>query len=383
MNRTTQERTKAVTTASLMLAFMASLLTACSRSPEPAPAATPAAAHEIFVYTWSDFFPPDLFADFERQSGTKVHLVLYSSQEMLEATLLTGHTGYDVVVVGGNQLERLGRAQVFRPLDRAQLPNWNNLDADVMARLATEDPGNRHAVAYDWGTTGIGINMSKIRQIAPDAPLDSWRLIFDPTLLAKFANCGVSFIDAPSELVAVALMADGKDPNSTDPADLEAAGQKLLAVRRYVRKIDSDMQIADFASGDICLMVTWPANYVGGRRRAAEAGGHDEYRYVIPREGTDSWVDALAIPADAPHVSEAHALINYLMRADIAARGVDFVGNANANRAALPHSDVTLRNDTGIYPPADIRARLVPIHSRPDAANRSVTRIWTRFRTGH
>jgi putrescine transport system substrate-binding protein len=302
---------------------------------------------------------------------------------MLEATLLTGHSGYDVVVVGGNQLERLGRAHVFRELERAQLPNWGNLDTEVMARLATEDSGNRYAVAYDWGTTGIGLNLSKLRQVAPDLALDSWRLVFDPATLARISKCGVSFVDAPTELVAVALVADGKDPNTTDPALLEAAGRKLMAIRPYVRKIDSDMQIADFASGDTCLMVTWPANYVGGRRRSTEAGGHDEYRYVIPREGTDSWIDALAIPADAPHIAEAHAFINFLMRPDIAARGADFLGNATANQAALPHVDARQRNDAGIYPPPEMRAKLVPLHSRPDAANRSVTRIWTRFRTSH
>jgi putrescine transport system substrate-binding protein len=366
------------TTLRLLLVLGTCLLGACSRSTTP----TPDTAHELNVYSWSDYFPPDLLSDFERETGTKVRLALFPTQEMLEATLLTGHSGYDVVVVGGNQLERLGQAHVFRELERARLPNWGNLDTEVMARLATEDTGNRYAAAYDWGTTGIGLNLSKLRQVAPDLALDSWRLVFDPATLARISKCGVSFIDAPSELVAVALVADGKDPNTTDPALLKAAGRRLMAIRPYVRKIDSDMQIADFASGDTCLMVTWPANYVGGRRRAAEAGGHDEYRFVIPREGTDSWIDALAIPADAPHVAAAHAFINYLMRPEIAARGADFLGNATANRAALPHVDARQRDDAGIYPPPEVRAKLVPLHSRPDAANRSVTRIWTQFRTG-
>ncbi len=363
--------------ATICLAVLA--LGACARTPTP----PPAPAEEINVYSWSDFFPPELLAEFEHDTGTKVRLALFPSQEVLEATLLTGHSGYDVVIVGGNQLERLGRAQVFRELDRTQLPNWRNLDGEVMARLATEDTGNRYAVAYDWGATGIGLNISKIRQIAPDVPLDSWRLIFDPATLSRFSKCGVSIIDAPSELIAAALMADGKDPNTTDPAALDAAGYKLMGIRPYVRKIDSDMQIADLASGDICLMVTWPANYVGGRRRSAEAGSHDQFRFVIPREGTDSWIDALAIPADAPHVAAAHAFINYLMRPDVAARGADFLGNATANQAALPRIDKAQREDPGIYPPPAVRAKLVPLHSRSDAANRQVTRIWTRFRTGH
>jgi len=354
------------------------LLAACSRAPSPAAAETAT----LNLYSWSDYFQPELLADFERETGTRVHLGLFPSQEVAEATLLTGHSGYDVVVVGGNQLERLGRAHVFRELDRTQLPNARNLDGEVLARLATEDAGNRHALPYLWGTTGIALNLTKLRQVAGDLPLDSWRLVFDPVLLARAAQCGVSFIDAPSELIGAALVADGKDPNTTDPALFEAAGRKLMAIRRYVRKIDSDMQIADFASGDTCLMVTWPANYVGGRRRAAESGGHDEYRFVIPKEGTISWIDALAIPADAPHVAAAHAFINFLMRPDIAARSANFVGNATANQAAIAQVDAQQRDDAGIYPPPDVRARLTALHSRPDDANRRVTRIWTQFRTG-
>ena len=339
-------------------------------------------ARVLNLYSWTDYFPPDLIADFQRETGIVVHHATFPSLEVLEAMLLTGHSGYDVVVTGDNTLQRLASAHVFRELDRSQLSNWNNLDPDVMARLATEDAGNRYAVAYDWGATLIGFNATKLMKIAPDAPFDSWRLIFDPAILSKFADCGVSVVDAPSELLAVSLMADGKSANSTDTADIGRAERKLMAIRPYVRKIDSDMQIADLASGDICLMVTWAPNVVMARRRAAESGNHDEFRLVIPKEGTDSYIDALAIPADAPHTAEAHAFINFMMRADIAARGADFLGLASANRAALPRIDKLLRDDPAIYPPPEARAKLEPLHSRPDAVNRLVTRIWTRFRTG-
>jgi putrescine transport system substrate-binding protein len=363
--------------AAVLLALLA--LAACS----PAPSPQPPAAHELNLYTWSDFFPPDLLADFTKETGIQVHLVLFPSQEALEATMLTGHSNYDVVVVGGDELGRLAGTRVFRELNRAQLPNWRNLDPEVMAQLASDDVGNRYAVAYDWTTTAIALNVSKLEQVAPDVQLDRWQQIFDPATLAKLSKCGVSIVDARSELVAIALIADGKDPNTTNPADLEAAGRKLMAIRPYVRKIDSDMQITDFASGDICLMVTWSANFVMARRRAAEVGSHDELRYVIPREGTDTVMDALAIPADAPHAAAAYAFINYLMRADIAARGADFVGNATANLAAWPLTDKLLREDANIYPPTEVRRKLVALHARPEAANRSVTRIWTQFRTGH
>ncbi len=359
--------------------LMAVALGSCGRSPGPAAAA----AHALNIYSWSDFLAPEVIADFEKEAGVQVHLVTYPSQEALEATLLTGHTGYDVAVVASSELGRLTRAHVFRELDRSKLPDWNNLDAEVMARLATEDPGNRYAVAYDWGTTAIAYDVAKIRRLAPDAPPGSWRMLFDPAVVSKYAVCGISIVDAPSELVAVALIADGADPNTTDPALLAAAGRKLMAIRGYVRKIDGDMQISDLASGDICLMVTWTSNFVIARRRAAEAASKAEFRYVIPEEGTITWQDAFAIPADAPDVAAAYAFVNFMMRADNAARGANFLGNASANRAALPRIDPSLRDDLAIYPPPQLRRTLQGLHSRPDEANRSVTRIWTQFRTGH
>ena len=364
--------------ASAAVVLLLLTLGACGRAPRPQ--AGP--ARELNIYSWSDFLAPDVLADFAKETGIKVNLVAYPSQEALEATLLTGHTDYDVAVVAGNALGRLVKAHVFRELDRAQLPNWTNLDAEVMARLATEDTGNRYAVAYDWGTTGIAYNVDKLRQLSPAAPPDSWRLIFDPSVLSRYASCGVSIIDAPSELVGVALIAGGTDSNSTNAVEVDGAARRLMAIRRYVRKIDSDMQIADLASGDICLMVTWPANFVQARRRAGEVGSHDQLRYVIPAEGAISWLDAFAIPSDAPHPTDAHAFINYMMRAGVAARAANFLGNASANRAALPLIEARLRDDPSIYPPAAVRQTLQPLHARPEATNRIVTRIWTQFRTG-
>jgi putrescine transport system substrate-binding protein len=353
-------------------------LGACGRAPRPQ-AGPP---RELNIYSWSDFLAPDVLADFEKESGIKVNLVAFPSQETLEVTLLTGHTNYDVAVVAGDFIGRLVKAHVFRELDRAQLPNWSNLDPEVMARLATEDTGNRYAVAYDWGTTGIAYNVDKLRQLSPLAPPDSWRQIFDPSVMSRYASCGISVVDAPNELVGAALIANGKDPNTTNAVDVEDAARRLMAIRRFVRKIDSDMQIADLASGDICLMVTWPTNFVQARRRASEVGNHEQLRYLIPTEGATSWLDAFAIPADAPHPTEAHAFINYMLRADVAARGANFLGNASANKAALPLIQALLRDDASIYPPIADRTTLTPIHARPEAINRNVTRIWTTFRTG-
>jgi putrescine transport system substrate-binding protein len=354
------------------------VIAACSKSgaPEHPP------ARELNIYNWSDYIAPNVLADFEKETGIKVHYAAFPSQEVMETTLLTGHTQYDVVVVPGNVLEHLIGARVFRVLDRSRMPNWRNLDTDVMARLARQDPGNRFAAAYLWGTTGIGINVSRASRILPGVPLDGWSLIYDPAIIGKLAACGVSFVDAPSEVIATVLMSMGKDPNSSDEADLEAASVKLAAIRPYIRKIDSDSQIADFAAGEICLMLTWTPNVVQAKRRASESGTHDDLRYVIPMQGTITFLDTLAIPADAPHTQEAYAFLDYLMRADIAARNANFIGNATANRAALPQIDQSLRDDSGVYPPQELQQRLEPIRSRGNDANRSVTRIWTKFRTG-
>jgi len=337
---------------------------------------------ELNVYNWSDYIASGVIADFEKETGIKVRYATFPSQEVMETTLLTGHAQYDLVVVPGNVLEHLIGAHVFHELDRSHLPNWHNLDTDVMTRLSKQDPENRFAAAYMWGTTGIGVNVTKIRRVLPDAPLNSWRLIYDPAIVAKLADCGVSIADSPSEIIATALISMGKDPNTTDEVNFEAAARKLMSIRPFIRKIDAESQISEMASGDICLMLTWTSNLVLAKRRADESGRIGDLRYLIPTEGTITFVDTLAIPADATHIEEAYAFMDYLMRADIAARNANFAGNATANRAALSQIQPSLRDDAGIYPPQEVQQRLEPIRARGDEASRIVTRIWTRFRTG-
>jgi putrescine transport system substrate-binding protein len=301
---------------------------------------------------------------------------------MLETKLLAGRSGYDVVVVTGHFLERLVPVGAFRRLDFEQLPGRGNLDAELMAKFAQYDPGNAHAVGYSWGTVGIGYDARQLRELAPDAPADSWALAYDPVVVQRLGGCGVSIVDSPSDVIGTVLASSGHDANRPAPEQLREAERTLLAIRPHLRKIDTGNQINDLAGGSVCLMVTWSTQVRVARIRASEAGVEADFRYVVPREGSVAWFDSLAIPADAPHPEAAHAFIEFMLRPDIAARNANFIGSASMNAAATPLVDATLRDDPGVYPAAELRERLQPLRARSQAQSREENRIWARFKTG-
>jgi putrescine transport system substrate-binding protein len=349
----------------------------------PVPAGAPAAEEKILnVYTWSDYTDPSVIPAFEKESGIKVNFDVFDSNEVLETKLLAGHTGYDVVVPSANFLERQIKAGVFQKLDKSQLPNLKNIDAEIEARVALHDPGNEHAVNYLWGTSGVGYNVTKIRERQPDAPTDNWRMLFDPEVVSRFKDCGVTILDAPSEVVGTVLIFLGKDANSENPDDLAAAEKVLMAIRPYVRYIHSSKYIDDLANGEICLSMGWVGDVKQARDRAREAGKDVEIKYALPTEGAVMFFDMLAIPADAAHVKNAHLYINYLLRPEVAAKNSNFVKYANSNAASLPFLDAAIKNDPTIYPPAQLRAKLVPDLAESPQFSRLLTRTWTRFRTG-
>jgi putrescine transport system substrate-binding protein len=271
---------------------------------------------------------------------------------------------------------------VFRKLDRSKLPNWSNLDPEILQRVALHDPGNEHAVVHMWGTDGIGYNESKIKAIMRDAPVDSMNIVFDPKIISKFKDCGVSVLDAPSDVVSVALAFLGKDPNSQDPADLKLVEERLMAIRPYIRMIHSSQYIDALANGEICLAFGWSGDVLQARDRAEEAGQGNVIKYAVPKEGTIIWFDMYAIPADAPHPDTAHAFINFMMTPEVAAANSNFVNFATGNAASLPLVDEAVRNDPGIYPPPEVMAKLFPDLSETDEYTRLLNRTWTRFTTG-
>jgi putrescine transport system substrate-binding protein len=356
---------------------------AAATGPAAAPAAGPAAEEKVVnVFNWSDYIDPVTLEAFTAETGIKVNYDVFDSNEVLETKLLAGSTGYDVVVPSASFMERQIKAGVFRRLDRSKLPNWSNLDAEILERVALHDPGNEHSVNHMWGTTGIGFNVAKVKAIDPNAPVDSWNLVFDPKNAAKYKDCGISVLDAPSEILAAVLAWKGKDPNSQNPEDLKAAEQVLLSVRPYIRMIHSSNYIDALANGEICVAVGWSGDVLQSRDRAAEAGQGVEIQFNVPREGTIVWFDMYAIPADAPHPDNAHAFINFMMRPEIAAKNSNFVHYATGNAASVPLVDEAVRNDPAVYPPPEVKAKLFPDLAESEEFTRLLNRTWTRFTTG-
>jgi putrescine transport system substrate-binding protein len=376
--------------AGLVGLIAATALVACGKKPEQAapadsaqaPAAPAAEEKVVNVYNWSDYIDPATLEQFTAETGIKVNYDVFDSNEVLETKLLAGKTGYDVVVPGAAFMERQIKAGVFRKLDRSLLTNWDNLDKEILERVALHDPGNEYSVNHMWGTTGIGYNVAKVKAIDPKAPVDSWNIVFDPKEAAKFKDCGISFLDAPTEMLKAVLSWKGKDPNSQNEEDLKMAEEVLMSVRPYVRMIHSSNYIDALANGEICLAVGWSGDVLQARDRAAEVGQGVEVAYAVPKEGTIVWFDMYAIPADAPHPNNAHAFINFMMRPDVAAKNSNFVHYASGNAAAVPLVDEAVRNDPSVYPPAEVKAKLFPDLASTDEFTRLVNRSWTKFTTG-
>ncbi|HUK01432.1 MAG TPA: polyamine ABC transporter substrate-binding protein [Steroidobacteraceae bacterium] len=372
-----------LTLAAMASATLSAWLTGCSGGSNAPSTAAPAAEEKVLnVDNWSDYIAPGVIADFTKESGIKVNYDVYDSNEVLETRLLTGHTNYDVVVPSAAFLERQIKAGIYRKLDKAQLPNLKNMDPEVTRGSGEYDPGNEYGVDYMWITSGPGYDVAKIRQRLPDAPLDSWRMLYDPAVVSHFKDCGVTMLDAPSEVVGTVLIYLGRNANSESPQDLAAAEKVLLAIRPFLRYVHSSRYIDDLANGEICLALGWSGDVKQARDRAHEAGKGIDLAYTIPREGAVRNFDMLAIPADAPHVANAHRFIDFLLRPDIAARNSNFLKYATGDAAAYPLLDPSVRNDPGVYPAAEQLARLVPERAKSQQFTRLLNRMWTRFKTG-
>jgi putrescine transport system substrate-binding protein len=341
-----------------------------------------AAVKVVHVYNWANYIEPSMLEKFTAETGIKVVYDVYDSNELLESKLMAGNSGYDVVVPTASFLERQVGAGVFRELDRSLIPNWSNLDPDIHARIAQHDPGNKHAVDYMWGTTGIGYNESKVKAIMPDAPLDSWKLILDPAIASRFKECGISVLDGPTDVLPGVLAYLGLDPTSESEQDLARAEQTLMAIRPYLRMIHSSNYIDALANGEVCIALGWSGDVLQARDRAAEAGLDASIKYFVPKEGTIIWFDLLAIPRDAPHPENGHAFINFLQRADVAAANSNFLNYANGNKASFPLISESVRNDPAIYPPPEVMSKLFPDLAESEQFSRLLNRSWTRFVTG-
>jgi putrescine transport system substrate-binding protein len=351
-------------------------------SSAPESSAAPDSGKVLNLYIWSDYLAPKALPDFEKQTGIKVHVSYFDTNETLETRLLAGHSGFDVVVPTASYFERQIKAGVYLTLDKSKLPNLKNMDAQLMSRVALHDPDNAHGVIYTWGTNGIGYNEKMIKALMPDAPLDSWRMVFDPAVASKIAKCGISVLDSPAEMVRMVLSYLGRDPNSQKSEDLAASEAVLAKIRPYIRNINSSEYIEALANGDICMAVGYNGDVLQARDRARDANKGIEIQYVVPKEGSILWFDMLAVPKDAPDPESAYAFLNYMMTPQVAADVSDFRRYATANGAAAPLVQPAVRDDPGIYPPKELRQKLaVQLADSPDQT-RAITRVWQKFKTG-
>ncbi|MFC5067215.1 polyamine ABC transporter substrate-binding protein [Flaviflagellibacter deserti] len=345
--------------------------------------AVAASAQEIHIYNWSDYIDEQILKDFTAETGIKVVYDTFDTNELLETKLLTGSTGYDIVVPTATFLNRQIKAGVFQKLDKSKIPNLKNMWPEIQDRVARYDPGNEYSVTYMWGTTGIGYNVAKIKETLPNAPVNSWGLLYDAENLKKLSSCGVMLLDSAEDLLPSVMNYIGLKPDLTNAEDIEKAGATLEKLRPNIKKFHSDEWKNALADGDICAAVGYSGDVFQVASRAEEAGKGVEIAYVIPKEGAQLWFDVFAIPADAPNADGAHKFIDYMMRPEVIAKATNFVAYANANLASQQFVDKEVLDNPSIYPDADTLSRLYTVSTVEDPKlQRVITRAWTRAKTG-
>lgn len=360
-------------------AFSAALFNASCDS-----SVTTASVHDnvVNVYNWADYIAPDTIAKFEAETGIKVNYDLYDSSAVVDVKLLTGNSGYDVVVHSNQYASRLAPIGIFERLDRRKLSNYDNLDEQVLQRFSAYDAVRDYNIPYHWGSTGYAWNVAMVRERLPDHPMDSADVLFDPEVIAKLADCGVSLLDGSTDLFPMVLAYLGMDPTATDDASLAAAEAQLAKIRPYIRYFSNAKMLSDLPNKEVCVAMSWSGDYATAAARAREAGIDIEIRYTLPKEGSGLWVDGLYIVADAPHKENAYRFIDFILRADIAADIANTVSYANANRASWPLIDAALRNDDAIFPGEESWKRLYPITTGDPKQERVRTRAFARVKSG-
>lgn len=342
-----------------------------------------ALAEEVRVYNWSDYIDEELLTKFEEETGIDLIYDVFDSNEVLETKMLAGSSGYDVVVPTGTFLQRQITAGAFQKLDKSKLPNIENMWDVISDRVSKYDPGNEYAINYMWGTTGIGVNVDKVKEVlGEDAPMDSLALVFDPANMEKLQSCGVHFLDAPVELIPAALAYLGENPDAQDAETIEKAEPVLSAVAPYVQKFHSSEYINALANGDICVAIGWSGDILQARDRAAEAENGVNIEYYAPKEGALMWFDNMAIPVDAPNPDAAHKFLNFIMDAQNMAAASNYVYYANGNLASQEFLNEDVIGDTAIYPDAATLENLYTTTPYDARTQRTVTRMWTKVKSG-
>jgi putrescine transport system substrate-binding protein len=342
---------------------------------------TAAEEKRLFIYTWSDFIGPDTIAKFEKQTGIKVTYDIYDAEETMEARLMAGSSGYDVVSASTDFFSREIKAGVYEALDKSKLPNWKNLDPRILAIQAAYDPNNAHAVPYLHSINGFAYNVDMVKARMPDAPVDSLDMLFKPEVVAKFADCGVTFLDSAEDVIQLALTYLGLDPNSTKREDFKAAETMLLKVRPYIRSFDSSEYMNGLANKEVCVAMSWSSDYAMSHARAKAVGVNVNLAFTVPKEGANQTFSSLLIPEGAPHPEAAYQFINFILRPDIIAEITNTIYYGNDNIASRPLIDPRILANVTLYPTPEIEARLYKSAEVTAATERIRTRTWTRIKT--
>ena len=346
-------------------------------------ATSAAFAEEVRVYNWSDYIDEELLTKFEEETGIKLIYDVFDSNEVLETKMLAGGSGYDVVVPSGTFLQRQIQAGAFQKLDMSKLPNAVNLWDVIQDRTSGYDPDNAYSINYMWGTTGLGVNVGKVKEVlGDDAPMGSMDLVLKPENMEKLAACGVHFLDAPSEMIPMVLQYLGEDPDSHDKDVIAKAEPVLAAVRPHIQKFHSSEYINALANGDICVAVGWSGDILQARDRAAEADNGVEIAYNAFSQGSLMWFDQMAIPADAPNPEAAHKFLNFILDAENMAAASNYVYYANGNKASQPLLESDVIDDPAIYPDETTMQNLYITTPYPAKTQRVVTRLWTKVKSG-
>ena len=363
----------------LALIVISSISTASEQDLIDAAKGTP---QKLNIYNWADYIHPDAITGFEQEFGIDITYDIYDSSEIVDTKLMTGRSGYDVVVHAASFTARLATVGIFHPVDFNKLPNWHHLDPNLIRRADEKYSNGLQGVPFFWGTTGITYNVDLIKERMPNAPLDSSALIFDPEIISKFTDCGISFLDDPTSVIPMAMMYLGYPANSVDLQQLKEVETLVKAVRPYITYFSSTKMLLDLPSEEVCIAMSWSGDYSVASNRAKEAGIDINLDYIIPKEGGGMWFDNMYIPEDAPHRENAYLFLNYMLRPEVIAASTDYIGYANANKSATPLVNPSLTTNVAIYPDAETLQRLQTTEVLAPKEERKRSRTWTKIKTG-
>ena len=336
---------------------------------EVAPASNLPETAELKIFNWADYVDPETVTEFEKQTQVKVTVQYFDSNEALEAKVLTGRSGFDLVAPSNAFVGRQIQAGAYQKIDKSLIPNYKNINPALMEMMTQVDPGNEYAVPFFWGTNTLAINTERVRQAlgGDTLPDNQWDLVFNPEYTAKLKKCGITYLDSPSEMYPLALNYIKRDPNSNEAADIEAATVLLKNNRTHIKRFSSTDYIDNLARGDTCVAVGFGGDLNIAKRRMAEATGKDLIRVLAPKEGMGIWVDSWMIPADAGNVLNAHRYINWQLEPKVAAQNGNFVTYAPAVTAARELMEAEYGQDPTIFPTdKDLENSFIMAPPKPD-----------------